>query len=101
MEFGSLITVYETTDKVILCHGTSQKCESFNAEESVNIADTRAPHKSACMGLNRGQPTIIAGKGSHNGTTETFEIRFLNNKDNLFNRVIVDGNMWRHIQPAI
>jgi len=87
IEFGSLVTVYETTDKVVLCQGASlipdddddkyvlsKKCETFNGNESVQIAETRNAHKSACMGLNRGQPTIIAGTGSNNGSVETFEI---------------------------
>ena len=64
VEFGSLLTVPETTDKVVLCQGFSQKCESFNGVESVVIADTRNAHNSACMGLNQGQATIIAGHDS-------------------------------------
>jgi len=74
VEFGSLLTVPETTDKVVLCQGYSKKCESFNGVESVTIADTRNAHNSACMGLNQGQATIIAGHDSTNGTVETFEL---------------------------
>ncbi|CBY12283.1 unnamed protein product [Oikopleura dioica] len=87
VEFGSLLTVPETTDKVVLCQGSSQKCESFNGVESVVIANTRNAHNSACMGLNQGQATIIAGHDSTNGTVETFELRH-----DQVERVEWDGN---------
>ena len=75
--YGSLVTLKENSEKIILCNGYSEplKCESFDGSEPVAIAETKAKHQSACMAINeQGRPTIIAGGLS--SSVEILEIRF-------------------------
>ncbi|CBY12419.1 unnamed protein product [Oikopleura dioica] len=60
---GSLATLKESSEKIILCNGYfDSKCESFDGDETVAIAETNVKHEYACMSINeQGRPTIIAG----------------------------------------
>ena len=65
--YGSLVTLKESSEKIILCNGYSDplKCESFDGDRTVAIAETKVQHKYACMSLNeRGRPILIAGRES-------------------------------------
>ena len=73
---GSLATLKESSEKIILCNGYSNplKCESFDGDGTVAIAETKVQHISACMSINeQGRPTIIAGSGS--SSVEILETR--------------------------
>ncbi|CBY11387.1 unnamed protein product [Oikopleura dioica] len=61
---GSLVTLKEKKEKVILCNGSAdpRKCESFDGKRIKRIGKTNIQHNHACMALNdQGRPTIIAG----------------------------------------
>jgi hypothetical protein len=79
--YGSLVTLKENSEKIILCNGYSDplKCESFDGSEPVAIAETKAQHQSACMAISeQGRPTIIAGGLS--SSVEILEIRLFQSK---------------------
>jgi len=64
---GSLVTLKESSEKIIVCNGNDDplKCESFDGDETVAIAETKVQHRYACMSINeQGRPIIIAGDGS-------------------------------------
>ncbi|CAG5102599.1 Oidioi.mRNA.OKI2018_I69.chr1.g377.t1.cds [Oikopleura dioica] len=65
---GSIVTVSEIHDEVIICQGSTTKCESFDGDVSVAIAPTRLEHQHAPMCQYEGQAVVIAGSG-----TETVE----------------------------
>jgi len=73
--YGSLATLKESSEKIILCNGYSDsKCESFDGDETVAIAETNVKHGYACMSINeQGRPTIIAG--SESSSVEILETR--------------------------
>ena len=77
---GSLATLKESSEKIILCNGFSNtKCESFDGDETVAIAETNVQHDYACMSINeQGRPTIIAGDQS--SSVEILETRSTNTK---------------------
>jgi len=77
---GSLVTLKESSEKIILCNGYfDSKCESFDGDETVAIAETNVQHKYACMSINeQGRPTIIAGDES--SSVEILETRSTNTK---------------------
>jgi len=71
---GSLATLKESSEKIILCNGRDTKCESFDGDETVAIAETNVQHNDACMSINeQGRPTIIAGVES--SSVEILETR--------------------------
>jgi len=72
---GSLATLKESSEKIILCNGLyDTKCESFDGDETVAIAETNVRHVKACMSINeQGRPTIIAGYRS--SSVEILETR--------------------------
>jgi len=65
-DYGALATLKESSEKIIFCNGHSDsKCESFDGDETVAIAETNVQHKYACMSINeQGRPTIIGGSDS-------------------------------------
>ena len=74
---GSLVTLKESSEKIILCNGYSDplKCESFDGDGIVAIAETKVQHQFACMSINeQGRPTIIAGRES--SSVEILETRY-------------------------
>jgi len=72
---GSLATLKESSEKIILCNGYfDSKCESFDGDETVAIAETNVKHEYACMSINeQGRPTIIAGY--YSSSVEILETR--------------------------
>jgi len=72
---GSLVTLKESSEKIILCNGYDDtKCESFDGDGTVAIAETKVQHKFACMSINeQGRPTIMAGYQS--SSVEILETR--------------------------
>ena len=73
---GSLVTLKESSEKVILCNGNNQKCESFDGSSTVAIAETKVEHYKSCMAINeQGRPTFIAGY--YYSSVEILETRLL------------------------
>ena len=71
---GSLVTVPEVHDEIVICKGLSSAlCETFDGETSKQIASTEAVHDYACMALFRNQATIVAG--SETASVETLAVR--------------------------
>ena len=71
--FGSIVTVSEVHDEVVICKGENAACETFDGSLSKQIASTKTRHYRACMALFRNQPTIIAGYET--ATVETLAVR--------------------------
>ena len=57
--YASLITIPET--EIVLCQGTSTKCETFDGTNSISIPDTINEHLYSCMALLDERAVIIAG----------------------------------------
>ena len=71
--YGSIVTVPEVQERILICRGESADCETFDGEISVQSTSTKTTHKYACMALYRNQATIIAGDAT--ATVETLASR--------------------------
>ena len=70
---GSVVTVPEVHDEIVICRGGSAACETFDGRISVQIMSTKTSHQHACMALFKNQATIIAGEAT--ATVETLAVR--------------------------
>ncbi|CAG5104020.1 Oidioi.mRNA.OKI2018_I69.chr1.g1053.t1.cds [Oikopleura dioica] len=59
---GSLVTVKEVHDEVVICEGYTNKCEAFDGNISRSLPNTSIQHKFACLVLLDGQATAVAGE---------------------------------------
>ena len=95
--WGSLVTIKESSEKIILCNGYSDsvKCEMFDGIKTVAIAETRVNHKHACMSVNeQGKSIIIAGSVS--SSVEILEIR---SKHKIIKKKSIIFSGWQNTQP--
>ncbi|CBY10654.1 unnamed protein product [Oikopleura dioica] len=96
---GSLVTLKENSEKIILCNSyyDKLKCESFDGSTTVAIAETKEQHAYACMSINeQGRATIIAGQET--SSVEILETRFF---IKIFKILIIIFSGWQNAQSHL